>query len=139
MLARCCIDQLWDADEAKRVKGILDAASIPSFQGPENVLHLEDFKSGFENGVDLKVSTVMRAHALATLEEAGPEENEEEDEEEDSPGEGEGYVVLCPKCQSLDAIFEDLDQEGPANDETINWRCADCGHRWKDGGVGQKR
>ena len=46
-----CIYQLWDADEAKWVKGILDVASILSFLGPENVLHLEDFKSGFENGL----------------------------------------------------------------------------------------
>ena len=83
----------------------------------------------------------MQDHALATLEEADSEENEDEedDEEKDSPGEGEGYVVLCPKCQSLDVIFEELHQESPANDETINWRCAECGHRWKDGGVGQKR
>jgi DNA-directed RNA polymerase subunit M/transcription elongation factor TFIIS len=135
-----CIYQLWDEHEAKRVKGILDAASIPSFLGPENLLHLEDFKSGFENGVDLKVSVTMQGHALATLEEAASEENEDEedDDEEYPPGDGEGYEVLCPKCQSLDVVFEDLDQEGPANDEMFNWRCADCGHRWKDGGVGQK-
>lgn len=86
------ICRLWDQSEAARVKGILDAASIPSYLGPENVFDLEDFKSGFEHGVDLKVSAVMRDHAMATLAQA------ESEDEEDPPGDDEGYVVLCPKC-----------------------------------------
>lgn len=134
--------QLWDEYEANQAKSILDAASIPSFLGPENIARLEDFKSTFENGVDLKVPAAMEEDALALLEQIDPgeEDDDEEDdnEEEDLPGDGKGYVVICPKCQSQDIIFDELNQGDAPNDAAFNWRCADCNHRWKDDGIEQK-
>jgi DNA-directed RNA polymerase subunit M/transcription elongation factor TFIIS len=126
--------RLWDESEARRIKGILDAASIPSYLGPENVFDLAELIENFAAGVDLKVSVKVRDHAQATLREAG---SEEEEIAEDLAEEDKKYAVVCPKCRSEEVVFEgeDSPEDNPTSALRFNWNCADCGHEWKDDGI----
>lgn len=122
------IDRLWSEADVRRVKGMLDAASIPSYLGPENIVDLEDFKSNFEAGVDLKVRAVDRGHACATLAGASSEQSDEEDPEDDKD-----YDVHCPQCRSTEVLLEAT--TSPTPDAKYNWQCDACGHHWTDDGI----
>jgi hypothetical protein len=126
------IDRLWDEADVRRVKGILDAASIPSYLGPDNVFELEDFKLSFDAGVDLKVRAVDWGHAHAALAGASSEQSDEEDTEDDKD-----YAVRCPKCRSTEVLLEGNSEANtsPTPDAKYNWQCDACGHHWTDEGI----
>ena len=133
------VSRLWDADEAKRVKEILDAAFVQSFLGPDNIVDLEDFKSSFDGGVDLKVRGADYARACAALANSSrTEEDREEDPVEDA--EEDLNAVHCPKCKSPEVVFQGKDPEPPDRlgvDSPFNWSCDACGYQWKDDGIEQ--
>jgi DNA-directed RNA polymerase subunit M/transcription elongation factor TFIIS len=134
------VSRLWDAAEAQRVKEILDAAFVQSFLGPDDIVDLEDFKSSFDGGVDLKVRGVDYARACAALANSSrAEEDREEDQVEDAE-EDLDYAVHCPKCKSPEVVFQGKDPEAanPAVDAPFNWSCDACGYQWKDDGIEQK-
>jgi hypothetical protein len=120
--------RVWDISEARQVKGILDDARIPSYLGPDNLENVEDFKSSFENGIDLKVRNVDNQFALQALSKSLPPQTEGYDD----------YTAVCPKCHSEEIVFHDLDvsqHPGSAFDAKFNWSCDACGYRWKDDGI----
>lgn len=137
---------VWSEAGAKHVQDLLNAESIPSYLGPDNVRRIEDCKGFFGSGVDLKVAAADQDRALALLDAAEAEkerelkdedEFEDEDEQdrkvnlEDVEGleEGKGYV-LCPKCQSPDVDIA-RDPQLPPDAATIPWLCNACGHKWR--------
>ena len=124
----------WDEADARRIKGILDKAFIPSYLGPDHVSNIDDFKSSFSAGVDLKVRSVDRARACSTLANYTFEEPDEPD-----PDEGKEFAIVCPKCHSTEVVFEEKDPQvaNPTTDTKFNWTCDDCGHQWKDDGIEQ--
>jgi DNA-directed RNA polymerase subunit M/transcription elongation factor TFIIS len=124
----------WDEASARRTKGILDEAFIPSYLGPDNVSHIDDFKSSFSAGVHLKVRSVDRARACSTL-----ANHSFEDQDELDPDEGKEFAIVCPKCHSTEVVFEEKDPQAvnPIADTKFNWTCGDCGHQWKDDGIEQ--
>jgi DNA-directed RNA polymerase subunit M/transcription elongation factor TFIIS len=123
-------------DEARRTKRILDAAFVPSFLGPDNIMNLEDFKGGFERGVEVKVRPVDRHRAQAAMAEAALQE----DDGTPDPEESKEYAVLCPKCRSQEVVFEESDPgaTGSPLDTKFNWSCDACGYKWQDEGIAQQ-
>jgi DNA-directed RNA polymerase subunit M/transcription elongation factor TFIIS len=132
------LDRLWDADRAKHVKAILDAATIPSYFGPDNVTDLSDLTSSYNSGVYVRVRAVDRGRAYQALVHA-PDENELPEPEEEL-SEDADFAVLCPKCRSAEVVFQGQDDESaPADaDAKYIWHCDDCGHEWKDDGMVQE-
>lgn len=125
----------WDRDEASRLLGILNGAGIATFIGDTNVQELENFDSGFEGGVEIKVRRVDRNWAGRTLYMAHSPTKEDIQEEEDQ----EKLLERCPKCQTPDIVFVGFDPPPPPgvtrHDSKYMWRCEECGHKWKDDGV----
>lgn len=126
-----------NAEDARLTMGALSVAGIPSFLGPDRVMHLEEFRSRFDGPVGLKIRDVDRDRAVATLRRALAAawgDNKDPDEEKD-------YAILCPKCRSAKVILEgqdtnDLDKSPPR--DKFQWSCDACGHHWEDDGVLQE-
>jgi DNA-directed RNA polymerase subunit M/transcription elongation factor TFIIS len=120
--------RVWDSAEAKQVKKILDDAGIPSFLGPDNLHDFADFSAGFEGGVDIKVRDIDNQRALRALSQLStpdPEDNTK-------------YLPVCPKCQSPEIVFENLqgqEESRSSFDAKFNWRCDGCGYQWTDDGI----
>ena len=123
--------RVWDRDEARRVKDLLEAASIPSYLGPDNLDRVDDFQASFEEGVDVKVRDVDQQRALWELNRSLPKD----------PGADAVLHYVCPKCKSPEIVFLGLEGEEtePAEDSVaaskFNWSCDACGHHWRDDGV----
>jgi DNA-directed RNA polymerase subunit M/transcription elongation factor TFIIS len=122
----------WSEDEARRLKEALDAASIPSYMGPENAEHISDLRAGFEDGIDVKVRAVDRNRALwaLSLRRSSQKEAPEEDAE---------YKVVCPRCKSPEIVFRGLEDDGTgAQRSQFHWSCDVCGNQWRDDGVEER-
>jgi hypothetical protein len=109
---------LYGLEDARKAKEFLDAASIPNYWGPDNVEILEELKSGFDEGVDLKVMQEDYSRVFAGLGRLFPAPVDEE------------CNFACPKCHSPEIVFHDLDAT-----EKFNWSCDACGHQWTDDGT----
>jgi DNA-directed RNA polymerase subunit M/transcription elongation factor TFIIS len=129
-----------NAEEARFTMGALSAAGIPSFLGPDNDMHLEEFRGRFDGTVSLKVRDVDWDRALLALERARDafwrdykEEDPEEEEEKD-------YAILCPKCRSAKVVLKgrDTGRVLPQPMAKFQWSCDACGHRWVDDGITQE-
>jgi|HubBroStandDraft_6_1064221.scaffolds.fasta_scaffold47398_3 DNA-directed RNA polymerase subunit M/transcription elongation factor TFIIS len=122
------VQRVWDIDEARQLKRILDDARIPSYLGPNNLESVDDYKGTFENGIDLKVREVDDQLARAAISQSSPQETQNE----------EAYIPVCPKCHSDQIVFQSLDTSlhpDSAFDAKFNWSCDACGHQWKDDGI----
>lgn len=121
--------------EARQLKALLDANFIGSCLGPENIVDLEDFKAGFDGGVDLKVHAQNGPRASDVLALYAPEKEEEEDPDEDAE-----YAVMCPKCHSQEIFLRDDGPvaDGAPADVKFKWQCDACGHQWEDEGISEK-
>jgi DNA-directed RNA polymerase subunit M/transcription elongation factor TFIIS len=56
-----------NAEQARMTMGALSAAGIPSFLGPDNVMHLEEFQGKFDGSVSLKIRDVDQERAFLAL------------------------------------------------------------------------
>ena len=56
-----------NAEQARMTMGALSAAGIPSFLGPDNVMHLEEFQGKFDGPVSLKIRAVDQERAFPAL------------------------------------------------------------------------
>jgi hypothetical protein len=124
------VHRVGDLAEARQVKNILNGAGIPSYLGQENVENVDEFKSTFEGGVDLRVREVDSQRAMRALAESMPPDAADDTD----------YSAHCPKCHSTEIVFQGLDTEAvpSAFDSKFNWRCDACGHEWMDDGVEQE-
>lgn len=124
-----------NAEHAWRWMRVLTAAGIPSFLGPDNVMHLEEFQGQFDGPVSLKIRDVDRDRAYAAVAHARARarangwEKEPEDEKD--------YAILCPNCRSAKVVLEGRDSKltEPPPTAKFQWRCDDCGHQWVDDGI----
>jgi DNA-directed RNA polymerase subunit M/transcription elongation factor TFIIS len=127
------VQQVWDREQATKVKDVLNENGLPAFIGPANAENVDDFAGSFDCGVDVKVRYVDSARASAVLSRAFPRDSEEES------AQGSEYVARCPKCHSDEIVFLGLDDNSPdAPDAQFNWSCDHCGYKWKDDGVEQQ-
>jgi hypothetical protein len=127
------IRQFRDLPEALLAKGALDSAEIESFLVDDNMIRMDWFYSNLVGGIKLCVKQEDAEAALDLLEQAIPEEFEVD-------GIGPYEQPRCPKCQSLDIAFEDLNQPvawvsayvlAPIALHRKRWVCHSCGHRWR--------
>jgi DNA-directed RNA polymerase subunit M/transcription elongation factor TFIIS len=127
--------RVWDMDEATQVKERLDAASVPSYLGPDLVDDVRLLRTSFERGVGIKVRNFDEQRAMAAL--AHSSRTPQPDTPADEVDDGE-YAVHCPKCHSTEIVFQSLDldpETKSAFDSKFNWSCDACGYQWKDDGV----
>jgi hypothetical protein len=121
-----------DSEKARDIMGILDAAGIKSFLGPDNVESVGDFKGGYDGGIEVKVMKFQARFAQDGLRRVMPPEPDA-----NSSDEGE-LSISCPKCNSQEVIFQGLVEEDGKNASAIaknSWACDACGHQWEDDGI----
>lgn len=130
------IRQFRDLPEALLAKGSLESAGIECFLADENLVRLDWFISNFIGGIKLKVRAADAENAQNLLDEPILEGLYVH-------GIGLYEQPRCPKCQSLDVNFQELDRpiaymsaflRVPMPVQRPAWRCHTCGAEWEDDG-----
>jgi hypothetical protein len=131
------IRQFRDLPEALLAKGSLESVGIPCFLADENLVRLDWFISNFIGGIKLNVRS-------ADVENADKLLNEPILEGLYVHGVGLYEQPRCPKCQSLDVNFQELDRpiaymtaflHVPIPVQRTGWRCHACDAEWEDDGA----
>jgi hypothetical protein len=126
-----------DMPEALLAKGCLESAGIGSCLVDDNMVRLDWFWSNLVGGIKLQVDPKDLDVAEEILNQPIPDGF-------DVTGVGEYQQPHCPKCQSLDVTFQELNR--PISYATAwlgvpvpvyrrAWRCHSCDSEWEDVGV----
>ena len=130
------IRQFRDLPEALLAKGSLESAGIECFLADENLVRLDWFISNFIGGIKLNVRAADAENAQTLLDEPILEGLYVQ-------GVGLYEQPRCPKCQSLDVNFQELDRpiaymsaflRVPMPVQRPAWRCHACDAEWEDDG-----
>jgi hypothetical protein len=130
------IRQFRDLPEALLAKGSLESAGIECFLADENLVRLDWFISNFIGGIKLNVRVADVENAKILLDEPILEGLYVQ-------GVGLYEQPRCPKCQSLDVNFQELDRpiaymsaflRLPMPVQRPAWRCHACDAEWEDDG-----
>ena len=128
------IRQFRDLPEALLAKGSLESAGIECFLADENLVRLDWFISNFIGGIKLRVRAEDAENATKLLDEPILEDLYVQ-------GVGLYEQPRCPKCQSLDVNFRELDRpiaymsaflRVPIPMHRKAWRCHSCDAEWED-------
>jgi len=128
------IRQFRDLPEALLAKGSLESAGIECFLADENLVRLDWFISNFIGGIKLNVRVADVENARKILDEPILEGLYVQ-------GVGLYEQPRCPKCQSLDVNFQELDRpiaymsaflRLPMPVRRPAWRCHACDAEWED-------
>jgi hypothetical protein len=121
--------------EALLSKSILDSAGIESFLADENLIRIDWFYSNLVGGIKLLVRAEDAETASKLLEQETPEKF-------DVDGVGEYDQPRCPRCQSLDVSYDELNKRIayggmliagiPIPVTSERWKCHACGNEWED-------
>jgi hypothetical protein len=131
------IRQFRDLPEALLAKGSLESAGIECFLADENLVRLDWFISNLIGGIKLKVHAADAENASKILDEPILEGLYVQ-------GVGLYEQPRCPKCQSLDVNFQELDRpiayisaflRVPLPVQRPAWRCHECDAEWEDDGT----
>jgi hypothetical protein len=123
-----------DLPEALLAKGSLESAGIECFLADENLVRLDWFISNFIGGIKLNVRPADEAIACKLLDEPILEGLYVQ-------GVGLYEQPRCPKCQSLDVNFQELDRpiaymsaflHVPMPVQRTGWRCHGCDAQWEE-------
>jgi hypothetical protein len=135
------IRQFRDLPEALLAKGSLESAGIECFLRDDNLVRLDWFISNFIGGIKLCVKSEDAQVARELLDEPIPEGLYVH-------GVGLYEQPRCPKCQSLDVTFRELDRpiaylsaflKVPLPVQRKAWRCRSCDVEWEDDGLPDDR
>jgi hypothetical protein len=130
------IRQFRDLPEALLAKGSLESAGIECFLADENLVRLDWFISNFIGGIKLNVRAADAENAQKLLDEPILEGLYVQ-------GIGLYEQPRCPRCQSLDVNFQELDRpiaymsaflRVPMPVQRSGWRCHACDAEWEDDG-----
>jgi hypothetical protein len=123
--------------EALLSKSILDSAGIESFLADENLIRIDWFYSNLVGGIKLLVRREDAETANELLAQETPSKF-------DVDGVGEYQQPRCPKCQSMDVAFDELNKRVayggmlfaglPIPVTSEHWKCHSCGNEWEDDG-----
>ena len=122
-----------DLPEAQLAKTILESANIKCFLADENLVRMDWFLSNAIGGVRLWVNEENYEAARTLLDTEIPQEFEVE-------GVGEYKQPRCPKCESVDISFQELNKPLTYLAFLINlaipfkrrrWKCNCCGLVWR--------
>jgi hypothetical protein len=131
------IQQFRDLPEALLAKGSLESAGIECFLADDNLVRLDWFSSNFIGGIKLNVRAADVENARKILAEPILEGLYVQ-------GIGLYEQPRCPKCQSLDVNFQELDRpiaymsaflRVPMPVQRPAWRCHACDAEWEDDGT----
>jgi Putative prokaryotic signal transducing protein len=131
------IRQFRDLPEALLAKGSLESAGIECFLADDNLVRLDWFISNFIGGIKLNVRAADAANAQNLLDEPILEGLYVQ-------GVGLYEQPRCPRCQSLDVNFQELDRpiaymsaflRVPMPVQRPAWRCHACDAEWEDDGA----
>jgi hypothetical protein len=123
-----------DLPDALLAKGSLESAGIESFLVDDNVVRMDWFLSNLLGGIKLEVDPEDAVAANEILDQPIPEGF-------DVTGIGEYTQPRCPKCQSLDVNFHEVDRPVAYVSAYFNvpiplqrraWRCHSCDAEWED-------
>jgi len=126
--------QFRDLPEALLAKGSLESAGIQAYLVDDNMIRMDWFISNLLGGIKLKVRVedAEAAHEILNLP-IPPMVDVE--------GVGEYEQPKCPRCQSLDVGYQELDKVlaygsafcgVPIPVTRKNWTCHDCGNEWEE-------
>jgi hypothetical protein len=128
------IRQFRDLPEALLAKGSLESAGIECFLADENLVRLDWFISNFIGGIKLNVRAADAENARSLLDEPILEGLYVH-------GIGLYEQPRCPKCQSLDVNFQELDRpiaymsaflHIPLPVQRPAWHCQACDAEWEE-------
>jgi hypothetical protein len=128
------IRQFRDLPEALLAKGSLESAGIECFLRDDNLVRLDWFISNFIGGIKLCVKPQDAENARKILDEPILEGLYVQ-------GIGLYEQPRCPKCQSLDVNFQELDRgfsyitaflRVPIPLQRPAWHCHSCDAEWED-------
>jgi hypothetical protein len=131
------VRQFRDLPEALLAKGSLESAGVECFLADENLVRLDWFISNFIGGIKLNVRPADEANARRLLDEPILEGLYVQ-------GVGLYEQPRCPKCQSLDVNFQELDRpiaymsaflRVPMPVQKPAWHCQTCDAEWEDDGT----
>jgi hypothetical protein len=131
------IRQFRDLPEALLAKGSLESAGIECFLADENLVRLDWFISNVIGGIKLNVHAADAENAQRLLDEPILEGLYVQ-------GVGLYEQPRCPKCQSLDVNFQELDRpiaymsaflRVPMPVQRPAWHCHSCDAEWEDDGA----
>lgn len=130
------VRQFRDLPEALLAKGCLESVGIECYLGDQNLVRLDWFISNFIGGIKLNVKLVDAENARKILDEPILEGLYVQ-------GVGLYEQPRCPKCQSLDVTFNELDRpiaylsaflRIPMPVQRKAWRCHACDAEWEADG-----
>jgi len=128
------VRQFRDLPEALLAKGFLESAGVESFLIDATTIRMDWMWSNLLGGVKLAMKPEDADTAAQILSQEIPEKfSVEEDEEFEQP--------RCPRCNSLDISFEELNKRVaymgmllvgfPIPLHRRRWKCQSCGHVWE--------
>ena len=128
------IRQFRDLPEALLAKGSLESSGIECFLADENLVRLDWFISNFIGGIKLNVRAADEANARKILDEPILEGRYVQ-------GVGLYEQPRCPRCNSLDVNYQELDRpiaymsaflRMPIPMQRPAWHCHACDAEWED-------
>lgn len=129
------VRQFRDLPEALLAKGSLESAGIQAYLVDDNMIRMDWFISNLLGGIKLKVRVEDADAAQEILNMPIPPVVEVE-------GVGEYEQPKCPRCQSLDISFQELNKllsygsayvGIPVPVQKKAWTCHACGNEWEEG------
>jgi len=132
------IREFRDLPEAVLAKGLLESAGIECFLADDNIVRMDWFYSNAVGGIKLQVKPEDAEAAIEVLEQPIPGSF-------DVDGVGDYRQPRCPKCNSMDTTFEELNEPVaytsawlgvPVPLHAKGWSCKSCGHAWEAEGAG---
>jgi len=123
-----------DLPEALLAKGSLESAGIHAYLVDDNMIRMDWFISNLLGGIKLKVHAEDAQAANEILNQPIPEVVDVE-------GIGEYEQPKCPKCQSLDVSYQELNKFLSYGSAFVGvpipvyqkaWTCHACGNEWEE-------
>lgn len=129
------IRTVWSLADALKLQHLLDTAGIPFYMGPEKATGVDAVSSNFANGLNVQIMQVGVPWARQALQQYFPADEPPEEKADES----DDLAIHCPRCHSMEVVFEDPDR-GPDNADgkpssKFKWTCDSCGHEWEDDGL----
>jgi Putative prokaryotic signal transducing protein len=126
--------QFRDLPEALLARGSLESAGIQAYLVDDNMIRMDWFISNLLGGIKLKVNVEDAEAAAEILNQPIPEMLDVE-------GIGNVEQPKCPRCESLDIFYEELNKPlayltayagVPIPTYRHGWACHACGNAWQE-------